>query len=620
MSYKSLQQAVEDLENTGRLIRIKEEVDPYLEMASIQLRAYKEGAPAILFEKVKGSKFKALANLYGTMERCKYLFRDTLPKVQHLMELRGNPMAAFKKPVAGVKSGVAALTALPLKVNAKASDYFEEVQIADLPQIQHWPLDGGAFITLPQVFSENPDQPGVMQGNVGMYRIQLSGGQYEPNREIGLHYQIHRGIGIHQSLAKASNKPLKVSVFVGGPPAHTVAAVMPLPEGISELTFAGLLAGRRFRYFYEDGYVISKEADFVITGEIASDQLKPEGPFGDHLGYYSLSHPFPYLKVHKVFAKKDGIWPFTVVGRPPQEDTSFGDLIHEMTSGAISQEIPGVKAVNAVDEAGVHPLLLAIGSERYTPYQAVAEPQELLTQANRILGTGQLSLAKYLWITDDPSGKLSVRDIPGFFKHILERIDLKRDLHFQTCTTIDTLDYSGTALNKGSKLILAASGAPIRALSDRVAGPLKNALEDPILLQDFPVHLVMPGVIGITMPAAKDEAQANHNLQQLQGILADHKKELQGLPLIVLTEDSHYLAENLSNFLWISFTRSNPAADIYGVESFTHQKHWGTDTAIILDARVKPHHAPALTVNPATEARVDQLLQGYKKYFPTTVK
>jgi len=620
MSYKSLQQAVEDLENTGRLIRIKEEVDPYLEMASIQLRAYKEGAPAILFEKVKGSKFKALANLYGTMERCKYLFRDTLPKVQHLMELRGNPMAAFKKPVAGVKSGVAALTALPLKVNAKASDYFEEVQIADLPQIQHWPLDGGAFITLPQVFSENPDQPGVMQGNVGMYRIQLSGGQYEPNREIGLHYQIHRGIGIHQSLAKASNKPLKVSIFVGGPPAHTVAAVMPLPEGISELTFAGLLAGRRFRYFYEDGYVISKEADFVITGEIASDQLKPEGPFGDHLGYYSLSHPFPYLKVHKVFAKKDGIWPFTVVGRPPQEDTSFGDLIHEMTSGAISQEIPGVKAVNAVDEAGVHPLLLAIGSERYTPYQAVAEPQELLTQANRILGTGQLSLAKYLWITDDPSGKLSVRDIPGFFKHILERIDLKRDLHFQTCTTIDTLDYSGTALNKGSKLILAASGAPIRALSDRVAGPLKNALEDPILLQDFPVHLVMPGVIGITMPAAKDEAQANHDLQQLQGILADHKMELQGLPLIVLTEDSHYLAENLSNFLWISFTRSNPAADIYGVESFTHQKHWGTDTAIILDARVKPHHAPALTVNPATEARVDQLLQGYKKYFPTTVK
>lgn len=620
MSYKSLQQAVEDLENTGRLIRIKEEVDPYLEMASIQLRAYKEGAPAILFEKVKGSKFKALANLYGTMERCKYLFRDTLPKVQHLMELRGNPMAAFKKPVAGVKSGVAALTALPLKVNAKASDYFEEVQIADLPQIQHWPLDGGAFITLPQVFSENPDQPGVMQGNVGMYRIQLSGGQYEPNREIGLHYQIHRGIGIHQSLAKASNKPLKVSIFVGGPPAHTVAAVMPLPEGISELTFAGLLAGRRFRYFYEDGYVISKEADFVITGEIASDQLKPEGPFGDHLGYYSLSHPFPYLKVHKVFAKKDGIWPFTVVGRPPQEDTSFGDLIHEMTSGAISQEIPGVKAVNAVDEAGVHPLLLAIGSERYTPYQAVAEPQELLTQANRILGTGQLSLAKYLWITDDPSGKLSVRDIPGFFKHILERIDLKRDLHFQTCTTIDTLDYSGTALNKGSKLILAASGAPIRALSDRVAGPLKNALEDPILLQDFPVHLVMPGVIGITMPAAKDEAQANHDLQQLQGILADHKMELQGLPLIVLTEDSHYLAENLSNFLWISFTRSNPAADIYGVESFTHQKHWGTDTAIILDARVKPPHAPALTVNPATEARVDQLLQGYKKYFPTTVK
>ena len=620
MAYKSLQQAVEDLEATGRLIRIQEEVDPYLEMASIQLRAYKEGAPAILFEKVKGSKYKALANLYGTMERCKYLFRDTLPKVQSLMELRGNPMAALKKPVSGVKSGVAALTALPLKLNAKATDLFEEILISDLPQIQHWPMDGGAFITLPQVFSENPAHPGVMQGNVGMYRIQLSGNEYEKDQEIGLHYQIHRGIGIHQTLAREKKQPLSVSIFVGGPPAHTVAAVMPLPEGISELTFAGLLAGRRFRYFYEDGYVISKDADFVITGQIYPDQLKPEGPFGDHFGYYSLAHLFPVLKVHKVFAKKEAIWPFTVVGRPPQEDTSFGNLIHEMTAGAISQEVPGVRAVNAVDEAGVHPLLLAIGSERYTPYQAITEPQELLTQANRILGTGQLSLAKYLWITDDPTGTLSVRDVPGFFKHVLERIDLKRDLHFQTRTTIDTLDYSGTALNKGSKVVLAATGEPIRALLEQVPVTLKKALEDPLLLQDFPVNLVMPGVIGITMPATKDEAQAAHDLRQLQHILIKHPEQLKGLPLIILTEDSHYLAENLANFLWITFTRSNPAEDIYGINEVVQHKHWGADTAVIIDARIKKHHAPALMLNPETEAKVDLLLQGYKKYFPTTVQ
>jgi len=619
MAYKSLQQAVADLEQTGRLIRIKEEVDPYLEMASIQLRAYREGAPAILFEKVKGSKYKALANLYGTMDRCKYLFRDTLPKVQQLMALRGNPLEAIKKPVSGIKSGVAALTALPLKLRVHAKDFFDEIKISDLPQIHHWPKDGGAFITLPQVFSENIDEPGVLHGNLGMYRIQLSGNTYLPDREIGLHYQIHRGIGIHQQIAEKQNQSLKVSIFVGGPPAHSVAAVMPLPEGISELTFAGLLAGRRFRYFYEDGYVISKDADFVITGEIMPGQLKPEGPFGDHLGYYSLSHPFPFLSIHKVFAKKDAIWPFTVVGRPPQEDTCFGDLIHEMTAGAISQEIPGVKAVNAVDEAGVHPLLLAIGSERYTPFQKTVEPAELLTQANRILGTGQLSLAKYLWITDDPADQLSVRNIPAFFKHILERINLERDLHFQTCTTIDTLDYSGTALNKGSKVILAAAGPAIRSLASFVPEDLKNALQDTLLLQQYPVSFVMPGVLAVEMPPIKEQQQANTDLKQIKELLLNNKASLSGLPLIVLTEDTSLLADSLANFLWVTFTRSSPAEDIHGLEAETVNKHWACKTSMIIDARVKQHHAPVLATDPAVEAKVNELLRGYKEYFPTTL-
>ena len=195
--------------------------------------------------------------------------------------------------------------------------------------------------------------------------------------------------------------PLKVSIFVGGPPAHSFAAVMPLPEGMSEISFAGVLAKRRFRYAKKDGYTISADADFVICGELYPNDLKPEGPFGDHLGYYSLKHDFPVLKVHKVYAKKDAIWPFTVVGRPPQEDSQFGKLIHEITGQAIEKEIPGLKAVNAVDAAGVHPLLLAIGSERYTPYNPTVKPQEILTIANHILGTGQMSLAKYLFICDD---------------------------------------------------------------------------------------------------------------------------------------------------------------------------------------------------------------------------
>src|SRR5574343_482039 len=240
------------------------------------------------------------------------------------------------------------------------------------------------------------------------------------------------------------------------------------------MTFAGVLGGRRFRYTYKDGFCISTDADFVITGEVYPGVNKPEGPFGDHLGYYSLTHPFPLMRVHKVYAKKNAIWPFTVVGRPPQEDTSFGQLIHEMTGDAIPNEIPGVKEVHAVDAAGVHPLLLAIGSERYTPYMPAKQPAELLTIANHILGTGQLSLAKFLFITADDTNQLHTHNVQAFMQYLLERIDLTRDVHFYTNTTIDTLDYSGTGINSGSKVVLAAYGEKLRELATEVPAELKE--------------------------------------------------------------------------------------------------------------------------------------------------
>ena len=430
MSYKSLEDCLLDLEKNGQLIRIKEEVDPYLEMAAIHLRVHEAGGSALLFENVKGSKFRAASNIFGTVERSEFIFRDTLTVVQQLIDLKDDPVKAIKSPFKNFNAGLAALKAMPLKNPLKKPVLFEEIKIAYLPQIQHWPLDGGAFVTLPQVYTEDIDKPGIMNANLGMYRIQLSGNNYELNKEVGLHYQLHRGIGVHQNKANKKGQPLKVSVFVGGPPSHSVAAVMPLPEGISEMTFAGVLGGRRFRYIYEDGFCISTDADFVITGEVFPNDNKPEGPFGDHLGYYSLTHDFPVMKVHKVYARKNAIWPFTVVGRPPQEDTSFGQLIHKITGKAIQQEIPGLKEVHAVDAAGVHPLLLAIGSERYTPYTPTKQPAEILTIANHILGTGQLSLAKFLFITADDEKKLSTTNIEEYFKYFLLRINLARDIHF----------------------------------------------------------------------------------------------------------------------------------------------------------------------------------------------
>ncbi len=467
MAYQSLESCLLDLEKNRQLVRIKEEVDPYLEMAAIHLRVHEAGGPALLFENVKGSKFRAASNIFGTLDRSKFIFRDTLAMVQQLIELKNEPIKAIKHPFKNFSTGLAALKALPLKNPLSKPVLFQQIKIEDIPPIHHWPMDGGAFVTLPQVYTEDIDKPGIMNANLGMYRMQLSGNEYKKNEEIGLHYQLHRGIGVHQTKANRQGKPLKVSVFVGGPPSHSVAAVMPLPEGISEMTFAGVLGGSRFRYVYEDGFCISTDADFVITGEVYPNENKPEGPFGDHLGYYSLQHPFPLMKVHKVYAKKNAIWPFTVVGRPPQEDTSFGQLIHEMTGSALQEEIPGLKEVHAVDAAGVHPLLLAIGSERYTPYTPTKQPAEILTIANHILGTGQLSLAKFLFITADDSNKLHTHDVQAYLEFVLKRIDLARDIHFYTNTTIDTLDYSGTSLNSGSKVVLAAYGDPKKKTGNR---------------------------------------------------------------------------------------------------------------------------------------------------------
>jgi len=601
MGYRSTRECVEDLERSGQLIRISEEVDPNLEMAEIQRRIYQANGPALLFEKVKGTSFPCVSNLYGTPERTRYIFRDTYDPVCALLAAKADPASLLKNPQKALQAAATAWRALPRKVSAAKAPVFEcRTTLSALPPIKSWPDDGGPFITLPQVYSEHPAHRGKpLKSNLGMYRIQLSGNDYETDREVGLHYQIHRGIGVHQKLHRDRNQPFKVAIFVGGPPAATFSAVMPLPEGLPEVAFAGLLGGRRFRYTTYKDWTVAAEADFCIVGTIPED-LKPEGPFGDHLGYYSLKHLFPQMEVEAVFHRKDAIWPFTVVGRPPQEDTSFGQVIHDMTGAVIPTEIPGLKAVHAVDAAGVHPLLLAIGEERYTPYQKTARPAELLTLANAILGKGQLSLAKYVFIANEADQPdLDIHDVRGFFAHVLSRIRWERDLHFQTETSIDTLDYSGTAINCGSKLVVACSGDPVRTLSS----------EKPSVELDEPyskLETVLPGVLALSGPAFTNYETAAAELNDLAEQMAD-QISVDDFPLIVLCDDPDFCALDLNNFVWTTFTRSNPSHDIYGVRSSQRFKHWGCEGPLIIDARLKPHHAPPLIEDPQVSEKVDRM-------------
>ena len=355
------------------------------------------------------------------------------------------------------------------------------------------------------------------------------------------------------------------------------------------------------------------DADFIIMGHVNPTETKPEGPFGDHLGYYSLKHDFPVMTVTAAYHRPGAIWPFTVVGRPPQEDTAFGELIHELTGPVIPTVIPGVHAVHAVDAAGVHPLLLALGSERYVPYAARRRPQELLTLANAILGQGQLSLAKYLFVVaKEDAPDLDVRDVPTFFRHVLERFDPETDLHFQTRTTIDTLDYSaGMGLNAGSKVVVAAAGPKRRTLGTEVPSGLR-------LPEDFAdPRVVMPGVLVVSGPvggrrkAEGGAADADAVIQRLLAFLdsAPHPppSALGEFPLLVVVDDSDFASRNLSNWLWVTFTRSDPANDVHGVGEFVSKKHWGCRGPVVIDARLKPNMPPPLEEDPNVTKRVDAL-------------
>ena len=601
MSYKSLRAAVNDLEKTGQLSRIKIEIDANLEMAEIHRRVYDAGGPALLFEHVKGSPFQAVSNIYGTYERTDFLFRHTIKAVEKVIELKLDPTNFLKNPMRYLGAPFTALKALPMKLPlSMAASNYAETTIDKLPQVKSWGMDGGAFVTLPQVYTEDPDKRGIMGSNIGMYRIQLSGNEYITNKEIGLHYQLHRGIGVHHTKYNSlPDEPFLCSIFVGGPPSHALSAIFPLPEGLPEVTFAGMLNGRRFRYAKDsNGSVLSSDADFVITGIIRKGDKKPEGPFGDHLGYYSLQHDFPVMDVLKVYHRKDPLWHFTVVGRPPAEDSSFGYMIHNIVKPLTPAEFPGVVEIHAVDAAGVHPLLLAIGKERYMPFRET-QPEEILTIANHILGSGQTSLAKFLFIAaDTEGGNLSTKNIPAFFNFILERIDLSRDLHFQTKTTIDTLDYSGSGWNTGSKVVVAAAGKKRRELKNELPNNFK------LPPQYSEPHFVQNGILAIKAPKFFSNVEGYQQAEDFCQFM-EHV-DFQHIPLILLVDDAAFTAANTHNFVWSVFTRANPSHDLHGIDATIEHKHWGCRT-LVIDARVKPHHAPELVVDKKVAERVDKL-------------
>ncbi|WP_423842041.1 UbiD family decarboxylase [Acanthopleuribacter pedis] len=573
-----MNQFVQILKRENELVEIDIPLDPHLVIPEIQRRVVQRKGPALLFKNVKGSRFPAATNLFGSHKRIDLAFgqapgqfiKDLVHVVENMLppkglgelwQMRHLPLKALGIGMKRRKNG-------PLVQNTLDS-------LEELPALTSWPEDGGPFVTLPLVYTQDPK---TGKGNLGMYRVQLQG-----PRQAGMHIQIHRGGGNHYYAAERENRGLPACVFVGGPPALVIASIAPLPEDVPELVFASLLQGKKLDLIDNPNWAslpMVAEADFCLYGTIPPHKRAPEGPFGDHYGYYSLQHDYPYLEVEKIYHRDGAIWPATVVGRPPQEDHYIAIYLQELFSPLFPVVMKGIKDVFAYEESGVHSLAGAIVSERYH--------KEAFTCCMRILGEGQLSLSKVLMATDAP---LDLRNFRPFFEHVLARCDLRTDVHILSNISLDTLDYTGPEINKGSKAVFIGTGEAKFDLCKNCPDSLGHG--------DFSEpRLFCPGVLVVKGPAYKTGNEDPLRLLEVP--------EIKPYRLVILHDDPADAVRSDHDFLWHIFTRFEPAGDIYG-KGATVRYHKVFEPPLVIDCRLKPGYPAVLTPDSDTVAEVDKV-------------
>lgn len=582
MMPSSTKEFIDILKKEDELLVITDEVNPHLDLAEIQRQAVAQQSKALLFTNVKGCEFSVATNLYGSEKRIDLAFGkfperflknavetfETLfpPTFSKLWQAKGLALQALKMGTKNTNNA-------PLLQSQCKS-------LKDLPQIQCWPEDGGAFVTLPLVYTESPVNG---KSNLGMYRIQLFN-----DNQCGMHIQIHRGGGFHYHEAETRNESLPVHIYVGGPPALTLGAILPLPENVPEILFASLLKQKRLQKTSRKDLSplpFLSEADFCIAGTIPPFKRKPEGPFGDHYGYYSLQHDYPYVDVKHIFHRKDAIYPATVVGRPPQEDHYLACYLQDLLKPLIQLTMPQIHEVWAYEESGVHSLAGAIVKDRY--------PREALGTCLRILGEGQLSLSKMLLTTDHIC---DVKNIKEFLPRVLERMDFRSDVFVLSNISQDTLDYTGPKVNEGSKLIFLGVGEPKRQLPQEFHATLQNTIfKNP--------HAFCEGVLAIEGPTYAENQTACELLTQ--------EPALHNWPLVVLVDDAKAATANNANFLWHVFTRFEPAADLYAKSQTLNRYHVEMETPLVLDCRMKPWYPKVLEPTEQTVINVKPILEKY---------
>jgi 4-hydroxybenzoate decarboxylase subunit C len=586
-SFPDLRAFLAHLRRDGDLAVVEAEVDPRLEAAEIHRRVIAAGGPALLFTRVRGAELPLATNLFGTARRAGLAF-GTRPgrlvrRLVHLAETLVPPTAGKLWDARDV-----AREALRIGLSRRARGPVTEVVTRDvrldrLPALTCWPEDGGPFVTLPLVYTEHPEAAG--RGNLGMDRLHV-----HDARTTGMHWQIGKGGGFHHAVAEARGERLPVTVFLGGPPALVLAAIAPLPENVPELMLASLLAGRRLGRCPGPGpHPLVADAEIALVGHVPPGERRPEGPFGDHYGYYSLRHDYPVFRVEALCRRRDAIYPATVVGKPRQEDFFIGDLLQGLLAPLFPLVMPGVVDLWSYGETGYHSLAAAVVKERYR--------RESMASAFRILGEGQLSLTKFLLVTDRP---VDLRDFRATLEHVLARTDPRSDLYVFSNLAMDTLDYTGPAVNEGSKGVWLGLGDPVRTLPRefRPATPPPPGVTD--------VRVFCGGCLVVGGPSAAEDPGAAARL-------AAHPA-FAGWPLLVLTDEPGRAAASAMNFLWTTFTRFEPAADVHAAATRVVRHHVVHEPPVLIDARRKPSFPAEVAADPATAALVSRR---WREYFPS---
>lgn len=586
MGYKNLRDWIDMLQRENELTIIDAPVDPYLELAEIHRRVIDDNGPALLFTNVKGTPFPVATNLFGTIRRVELAFGPRPEQLANqLVTMLDRIMPPNPKAIWNERGLIREVLKVGLKSVPKSKAPILEVckqdaPLRELPKLTSWQLDGGPFVTLPLVYTENPLHS--KENNLGMYRIQI----YD-DQTTGVHWQIQKGGGFHYHEAEKMGQALPVSVFIGGPPAMIASAISPVPENLSELLVASFILGEKLPMVDNPlgGHRIPAEVEFAIQGVVPPFERRPEGPFGDHFGYYSLQHDFPVLQVKNMWHRKNAIYPATIVGKPRQEDYYLGDFLQKLLSPAFPLVMPKVHSLWTYAESGFHALSSAVVRESYS--------REALVAGFRILGEGQLSLTKFLMLTDQ---KVDLADFRLLLKTVLERFDPRSDLFIINNTSHDTLDYTGHKLNHGSKAIMIGVGEPVRKLP--------KTYDEGDLAEISQISVFHDGCLVVSGASYEDESEL------AERVLARLRERGTAWPFVVLVDDAKTVTFDQTSFLWTVFTRFNPASDIY-TASEVRQHHLVYSLPIVIDARMKPGYPDELFPREDIVKLVDERWKSY---------